>query len=184
MFENIGSKIKMMAQVCCWVIIAACAVTGLIIMFSESFFGGLLIIVLGALLGWTGSFMMYGFGDLVESAAVLRDAELNRQHQNGQPQPAPVIPSRPQSGFSLSSIAAGLSTGAGWVCKCGKRNSNSAPVCSDCGASRKDGAVAQAAPAAAAPVQSSVPKAGWRCKKCGKQNTSTAMYCSDCGSDR
>lgn len=181
MFDNIGSKMKMLAQVCCWVIIAACAITGLVVMFSESFFVGLLIIVLGALAGWTGSFMMYGFGDLVESAAVLRDAELNRQHQNSPSKPSAVIPSRPQSGFSLSSVAAGLSAGAGWVCKCGKRNSNSAPICSDCGVSRKDGAVAQAA---AAHAQSSAPKAGWRCKKCGKQNTSTALYCSDCGSDR
>ncbi len=187
MFDNIGGKIKTLAKICSWVIIVSCAITGLVVMFSESFFIGLLTIVLGALIGWISAFMMYGFGELVESAMVLRDAELNRQQQDGHAsRAASTVSTRPQSGFSLSALASRAGNNASWVCKCGKHNSDSSPICTDCGSSRRDAvgllpAANQAPAAQSAPAR---PQTGWRCKKCGKMNATTAMFCSDCGQDR
>lgn len=141
MFDNIGSKIKILAQVCCWVIIVACAITGLVVMFSESFLLGLLIIVAGALTGWTGSFMMYGFGDLVESAAVLRDAEIARQHKasaerNTQPAFHPAASDMENSQKNNNGLHTHQeSTLSGpWTCsECGKRNGANMKNCVGCG---------------------------------------------------
>ena len=64
MFDNIGSKIKSLAQIVCWLGIIVSAVSGLAIMISneETVFVGLLIILLGSIGSWVGSFVLYGFG--------------------------------------------------------------------------------------------------------------------------
>lgn len=79
MFQNIGKKIKTLAKVICWVGIICSIVGGVVMAISGvgilrydaasgvgAIVGGLLTAVLGALFSWIGSFMMLGFGEIVE----------------------------------------------------------------------------------------------------------------------
>ena len=74
MFENIGGKIKGLARIVCWVGIIGSVVSGLFIIAlgPDALSGiGLLIMIFGSLGSWSGSFMTYGFGQLVENSDIL-----------------------------------------------------------------------------------------------------------------
>lgn len=73
MFDNIGGKIKAVAKVVCWIGIIASIIIGFIMLVQDedTAFAGVLIMVLGSLGSWIGSFMTYGFGQLVENSDIL-----------------------------------------------------------------------------------------------------------------
>lgn len=72
MFNNIGGKIKVLAQVACWVGIICSVIFGFIYGHeADSFLIGLLIIVLGSLTAWTSSFALYGFGEMINQLECL-----------------------------------------------------------------------------------------------------------------
>ncbi len=73
MFDNIGSKIKTLAQVVCWIGIIASFIIGLILMGQDdgAVFIGLLVLIFGSLFSWIGSFITYGFGQLIENSDIL-----------------------------------------------------------------------------------------------------------------
>lgn len=73
MFDNIGGKIKAVAKVVCWIGIIASIIIGFIMLVQDedTAFAGILIMVLGSLGSWIGSFMTYGFGQLIENSDVL-----------------------------------------------------------------------------------------------------------------
>lgn len=76
MFDNIGSKIKGLARVITWIGIVASVIAGIAQMSMSHFSGGLvfsgiLTMVLGSLLAWVSSFIVYGFGELVENSAAV-----------------------------------------------------------------------------------------------------------------
>jgi len=78
MYSNIGSKIKGLAVVSAWVGIIASVIIGILIIqgsFSPYFntiakgtvgFIGFLVIICGSLSSWVFSWVLYGFGDLIE----------------------------------------------------------------------------------------------------------------------
>ena len=70
MFCNIGEKIKALAQIITWIGIIVCVVLGIIIIANddELVLIGLLVMVLGSLLSWVSSFVLYGFGQLIENS--------------------------------------------------------------------------------------------------------------------
>ena len=85
MFRNIGKKIKVLAKVLCWIGIVFSAIMGILIMVigptaletavpNGSAFGGLaivsglLVIIFGALFSWIGSFVLYGYGQLIDNS--------------------------------------------------------------------------------------------------------------------
>lgn len=83
MFSNIGRKIKITAKVLCWIGIIS-SVAGGVGMIAAGFsglftqasgivtvLGGIGTALLGSLLSWVGSFMMVGFGELVENSAII-----------------------------------------------------------------------------------------------------------------
>ena len=82
MFENIGGKIKGLAKIICWLGIIICVITG-IVLFSQAgdtynrsakttlIVTGLLIMVGGSVLSWVSSFVLYGFGELVENSSTI-----------------------------------------------------------------------------------------------------------------
>ena len=70
MFDNIGRKIKTLAEVCTWVGIIVSAIWGLIIL-AEGEMLGLIIAVAGSVGAWISSFLLYGFGQLIENTDVL-----------------------------------------------------------------------------------------------------------------
>ena len=68
MFNNIGEKIKGLAVVACWIGIIACAIVGIsfvTLIKNDGRWVGVIIIVVGSLLSWIGSFVLYGFGELI-----------------------------------------------------------------------------------------------------------------------
>jgi len=142
MFDDIGQKIKTIAKIGCFAGMVIMAIYGLVFMFTVSFFGGLLIAVLGAAIVYASSFTLYGFGELVESAMVLRDAQLKKQVEQTQASTSRRSrQSRNQesSGYSLMQMATQRETqsSSGWRCqKCGKSNTSTALFCTDCGADR------------------------------------------------
>lgn len=77
MYSNIGKKIKVLAKVLAWIGIAASVISGLGMMIASSRAGdamafiGFLTMILGSLLSWVSSFVLYGFGELVENSAVI-----------------------------------------------------------------------------------------------------------------
>lgn len=73
MFENIGSKIKALASVACAVGIAVSIIGGIIVMCTvEELIGiGFVVMIGGSLLSWLSSFVLYGFGELVENSAIV-----------------------------------------------------------------------------------------------------------------
>ncbi len=75
-----GRKIKVLAQVMMWIGVVMCGISGLIVLaqgfelmqYSEEgilmVLMGLLIAGLGFLMSWVSSFMLYGFGQIVENS--------------------------------------------------------------------------------------------------------------------
>ena len=75
MFDNIGGKIKTLAKVVCWIGIIACIITGIVLMATNDdlVLVGILTAVVGSLLSWVGSFILYGFGQLVENSDIIAE---------------------------------------------------------------------------------------------------------------
>ena len=75
MFDNIGGKIKTLAKVVCWIGIIACIITGIVLMATNDdlVLAGILTAVVGSLLSWVGSFILYGFGQLVENSDIIAE---------------------------------------------------------------------------------------------------------------
>ena len=72
MFDNIGNKLKNVAQVFAWLGIGASALIGIIVTIAyKTPLPGLLIIGLGCLGSWISSLVMYGFGQLIENTDKL-----------------------------------------------------------------------------------------------------------------
>ena len=74
MFNNIGRKIKTLAQVICGIGIITSLIVGLIVILlgeGSAPIIGLLIIIFGPFVSWVSSFMTYGFGQLVENSDIL-----------------------------------------------------------------------------------------------------------------
>lgn len=82
MFNNIGKKIKTLAKVFCWIGIIGSILGGIGMCFGgSSYYGydftmaisGVVFAIVGSLLSWVGSFMLIGFGELIDnSAEILR----------------------------------------------------------------------------------------------------------------
>ena len=83
MFNNIGGKIKTLALVMCLSGMIVSALTGVVTMArgEDSLLVGFLIMVLGPLSAWLGSFAFYGFGQLIENSDILVDKIDNIEKQ-------------------------------------------------------------------------------------------------------
>ena len=81
MFNNIGGKLKMVAEIFTVTGIIVSIIFG-ILMFAENFLYGLLIMIAGSLISWLSSLVMYGFGHLIENT----DKLLEQQKQDHEEQ--------------------------------------------------------------------------------------------------
>ena len=104
MFTQIGKKIKTLAKALCAFLAIASVIGGFYVIFS---FGGLLgtlnaillgvlIILVGSLLGWLSSLMLYAFGELVDNSEIIRD-----QLTGG----APAAPQSQNAGSAFGAIS-------------------------------------------------------------------------------
>lgn len=74
MFSNIGGKIKNLAVVITWIGIITSVIFGIMMMatgYGEMVFIGFLVALVGSLLSWIGSFLLYGFGQLIENTDAI-----------------------------------------------------------------------------------------------------------------
>lgn len=112
MFSNIGGKIKVLAKILCWIGIAACVIAGSIMCgnrYTET--SGVIVLIAGPILSWISSFVLCGFGELVQAASETRDI-LRR----------------------AGSKALGNATSNTWKCSnCGQENTNVSSQCKGCG---------------------------------------------------
>ena len=75
MYDNIGSKIKGLAKVT-FIVEAICAIiAGIALCFSDEeglIFTGLFIVIpIGALIAWVQSWLLYGFGELIDNTSEI-----------------------------------------------------------------------------------------------------------------
>ena len=124
MFDNIGGKLKVLAVVEAYLGIIGSAIWGIVLMVNEMFLVGLLVIAVGCVLAWVGSWLTYGVGEAVENSEII----LHKLRQNG-------------SGFenidaTRNACAPMKAVGADeWKCECGRVNKKYVTTC-PCGAKR------------------------------------------------
>lgn len=162
MFDNIGGKIKAWASVIAWVGIIASISSGIVLCITDEFLVGILVAVVGSLSSWLGSFMQYGFGQLIENSDYL--VKVAKSTQNGRtgtqiyqhftPGPPPTYqpiqqPVRMQCNSNSVQVSPGIP------------GTNSA---------------AGAVPKPPAPP--------WVCYTCGQTNRATMYYCGRCNTSK
>lgn len=94
MFTNIGGKIKKLTVILCIIGISASVFAGLILIaigsspYSQKGLVaiGFVVMIVGVLLSWIGSFFTYGFGELIENSAVTAEllAKADAERNNAQ----------------------------------------------------------------------------------------------------
>ena len=78
MFDNIGRKIMGLAKIICWIGIIASVFSGFLMiavgvveMEEILLIWGFIMVVAGPIASWISSFLLYGFGQLVENTRIL-----------------------------------------------------------------------------------------------------------------
>ena len=97
MFDNIGAKIMKLAKILCWIGIVLSVISGIVLMaggantisYYDTYgnrtstrtstggvgvLGGILVIVLGCLGSWIGSFFTYGFGQQIDNSEKIKES--------------------------------------------------------------------------------------------------------------
>ena len=71
MYDNIGGKIKTLAKVTCIVEVILAAISGLALMVDDEDLIpiGLLVMLVGPVIAWISSWLLYGFGELISKAS-------------------------------------------------------------------------------------------------------------------
>ena len=121
MFENIGSKLKILAVVEVILGVIASIISGFSAIANEMVLVGVIIIVVGSVASWVGSWVTYGIGEAVEnSEAILRRLRQSESVQNPAcaPKTAPKVAGPDE-----------------WKCECGRVNKNYVTTC-PCGKNR------------------------------------------------
>lgn len=162
MFDNIGGKIKAWASVIAWIGIIASILSGIVLCSSYDILVGLLVAVVGSLSAWLGSFMQYGFGQLIENSdylvKVAKSTQNSRYSAQTYQQFTPVPPTTYQpmhqpvhaqynpdvnqksSGIPSTNSASGAvpnPPASPWVCySCGHTNRATVNYCVQCNTSK------------------------------------------------
>lgn len=119
LYENIGEKIKSWAK---WIFVveAIGAVIGAIVLIvNDSVLLGLLTLVLGPFAAWVGSWLLYAFGEMVETICSIF-CELNELKGivKGKGAESPTI--HANKGNDTATQAKVPLVAGGWVCVCGR----------------------------------------------------------------
>ena len=85
MFEDVGRTIKNIAIVAFALLCFGGIITGIVLMSADHVGLGLLILVLGPLVAFVSSCVLYGFGEIVDTALVLRFRDERVGTQNTAP---------------------------------------------------------------------------------------------------
>ena len=71
MYDNIGEKIKGLAKVMFIVGAIAAVIGGLVLLVDKFLAIGLLTLFLGPVVAWVYSWLLYGFGELIDNACII-----------------------------------------------------------------------------------------------------------------
>ncbi len=72
MFDNIGGKIKTLAKIFCWIGIVFSVIFGIFLIIGEQVIIGLGLLFGGSILSWISSFVLYGFGELIDNSEKIK----------------------------------------------------------------------------------------------------------------
>lgn len=87
MFENVGSKVKTLAKVVCWIGIVAFVIGGIATATQGGMFIliGILSAVIGAFFSWLGSLSLYAIGETAENSTIAANlaakADMEREKE-------------------------------------------------------------------------------------------------------
>ena len=148
MFDNIGSKIKALAQVFCWIGIVGSIIYGIVMLANSGghFLGILLSAAVagaGALISWISCFTLYGFGELIDRAQNI-DEKLSYQPRNiDNSGRAASVDNLNSTGYRFAAPSGSQNAqkpsfhadkSDHWVCsKCGIKNEKTSTFCKNCG---------------------------------------------------
>ena len=74
MFDNIGEKIKGLAKVMFIIMSIISIVVGLVVLAEELIGLSLFLIFICPILSWIGSWILYGFGELITNTSEIKDS--------------------------------------------------------------------------------------------------------------
>ena len=136
MFDDIAGKIKALAKVTCGLGIAV-SLMGAFALWAQSSpynsttLAGILVLVLGSLASWIGSFFTYGFGELIENTNTIHLDNLKIQE---------LLKKTKEENASSTTVTHPTRMSQSndeWECAfCGMRNSKSTNSCVNCGCRR------------------------------------------------
>ena len=119
MYDYIGSKIKGLAQAMAFIGIFSSVIGGIVLIIKGFFGYGLLTIVVGALISWISTWLLYGFGELIETTqgiySACSDVAL-KMPSNSEKTPKKQTPVMAKSATSQAAVQ------NGWKCDCGRVN--------------------------------------------------------------
>ena len=130
LYENIGDKVKRLAKVVFAIESIAAIIYALVLMCTDAVLAGLIVLVVGPLVAWVSSWVLYAFGELVEKTVaneshtknilkILQDKE--SQNLTGEPT---VKANKPRAAHA-------------WLCdNCGKMATQT--PCEHCGYMHKN----------------------------------------------
>jgi len=129
LYEEIGEKIKNWAK---WIFIIeaiASVVGGIALIIEDLALIGVLVMVLGPVAAWVLSWLLYAFGELVETVCSifieLSDLASTIKNKTAGDNPEPITVTNPTAGTRTSvSVAAGQ-----WQCSCGRVNDSYVSSC-------------------------------------------------------
>ena len=151
MFDNVGSKVKKLAKIICWIGIISSVISGIAIIGGRTvdryyapsnIFVGILVAVLGSFFSWLGSLATYAIGVSAENAEAnaykldVLEKRINQGNQVGTsnasvPSTKPATTSN--SNASLRSLT-NNNTSNQWRCPdCGTWNNRANILCNGCG---------------------------------------------------
>ena len=131
MFNNIGNKVKIMAQVLCIIEIVACIITGIFyILHWRALFSGILIAVLGSFLSWLTNLALYAIGHIAENTDIIVRKLNNKNTLKNESANSPTTDNLKTIQHKKPIEKAQLD--GSWWCSCGALNRNSDISCSVC----------------------------------------------------
>ncbi len=151
MFDNVGSKVKTLAKVLCWIGIIASVISGLSVWFGGysnyssygggTFWIGLITVAVGCFASWLGSLATYAIGEAAEFAE-MNNAKLNELTEAVKELKQSGLQNTKTSNSSANQTPPAKTyssnhTGSTWRCpKCGCTNDLTSTYCKDCGTYR------------------------------------------------
>ncbi len=122
MFNNIGNKIKKLSIIYTIIgLVISCAVA-IVCWANDNVLTGFIVLILGCLVSWIGSFLLYGFGELITQTTNIANSVKNKTN---------IIPTKLNNAQYKATNTISLEY---WICKkCGSKNKSTKMFCRDCG---------------------------------------------------